>query len=88
MIRLKAGDLNPETKAEYTVEEIKAQNEMVDLIETTAKEAMVGMISKEDADQMVVADAIKEYAEANKADYQKLYDAAMSNGYGLRTHET
>jgi|JI10StandDraft_1071094.scaffolds.fasta_scaffold225411_1 HK97 family phage major capsid protein len=79
MIRLKAGDINPETKAEYTVEEIKAQNEMVDLIETTAKEAMVGMISKEDADQMV-KDAIKEYAEANKADYKKLYDAAMSMG--------
>lgn len=79
MVRLKEGDINPQTKAAYTAEEIKENNDLIDLVATQVKEVTAGMIPKEDADK-AVEKATEGLKAELKADYQKLYDAAIKMG--------
>jgi len=84
MVRLKEGDINPQTKAAYTAEEIKDNNDLIDLMETTAKELAAGMITKAESDA-AIATALEGLKAELKAEYQKLYNASIVHGTDI-TH--
>lgn len=82
MKKLQEGALKADNTP-YTAEEIKQNNEFVELVETTAKEAISGMISKEEADKSI-ADAVKTATEPIQKELTELYEKTLKMGANIQ----
>jgi hypothetical protein len=82
MKKLQEGALKADNTP-YTAEEIKQNNEFIDLVETTAKEAISGMISKEEADK-AIADAVKTATEPIQKELTELYEKTLKMGANIQ----
>lgn len=80
--KLKAGDVNPETKEEYTLDEIKSYNQGIDTMQSIAKAETVGLITAEQAKAQLDA-AIAPLANENaqlKAKLEEHYNMIIEAG--------
>lgn len=86
MNELKVGDINPETKAPYTEEEVKALNNFNKVVKASFDELSANMISKEEHDK-VVTDLQKQLTEQNeglKTQVEKLTKGLVSQAKQLQ----
>jgi len=85
MKKLQEGALKADNTP-YSTEEIKAHNDLFDMMESVAKEQLAGMVSKEEAQGMVKT-AIEKLEASNtelKAQAQKLYDTQVKQGLAMQ----
>lgn len=85
MKKLQEGALKADNTP-YSADEIKAHNDLFDMMESVAKEQLAGMVSKEDA-QTMVNNAIEKLEASNtelKAEAQKLYKAQIKQGLAMQ----
>lgn len=78
MKKLQEGALKAD-KTPYSAEEIKTHNDFVDLVEGVTKEALSGMITKEEAEKQIKA-AVDAASADFQTKYEKLHAAAIKQG--------
>jgi HK97 family phage major capsid protein len=83
MKKLQEGALKADNTP-YSAEEIKTNNEFVELVQTAVKEETAGLITKEQHIE-AVDNAIKVATEPMQKELKKLYDAAIKQGLELST---